>query len=319
MECTADINKIEEYRTSFSSKDTKRMSCIYMIRNPKCLIYIGQTKDLYKRYGNYKNAANSNRSQKILNSIKKYGFENHLISILHKCDVNELNFWEKFYIKLFSANVRECGLNLTSGGDSFEFNEEGKKKLSDAIKSNKEAIIKSTERIKEIHRKVASGEMAHPMKGRNHTKESIDKMSKTKSERIYAPRPKKVLSEETKEKLRKANLGKKQSPETIQKKKDAAKAFKESGRERKKSSFVWTEEQRNRWSEMCRGEKNGNYGKGMKDHVKERLREVNLGKKASEEVKKKMSLARKGVPKSEAHKSALRKPHKQCIRKDKTT
>jgi len=69
------------------------------------------------------------------------------------------------------------------------------------------------------------------------------------------------VSEETKEKLRKINLGKTQSEETKQKKRDSLKLFKESGRTRKKYSFVWTDERRQMWSEMGIGEKNGNYGK----------------------------------------------------------
>jgi len=312
MEFTTDINNIEEYKTPFSSKDTKRMSCIYMIRNPKFLIYIGQTKNFYQRYNTYKNAGSSNRNQKILNSIKKYGFENHYFTILLKCDIVDLNIWERFYIKLFSSNIREYGLNLTSGGDSCELNEECRQKLRDSMKSNKEAILKSTERLKEIHRKVASGEMEHPMRDRKHTKESIAKMSKTKSERTYAPRPKRVMSEETKEKLRQKNLGKKQSDETKQKKREAA---------LKNGNIppitIWTEEKRKHYSEMYKGENNPNFGKGMKNHVKAILRETNLGRKASQETRDKQSLARINVPKSEAHKAALRKPRKQYVIKDK--
>jgi len=314
-----DINNIEGYRPFDNVREVKRVSCIYLIISPKSKIYIGQTVNFQKRYNTYKNANQSNKTQgKIYNSIKKYGFEKHYISILLKCDKSDLNMWERFYIKLFSANSRENGLNLTNGGDSnYDMSDYTKDKLSKSILNNPNRMDACRKRMKRIHEMVKNGEIQHPMKGRNHSKESIAKILKTKSERTYAPRPKKVLSEETKEKLRQINLGKKQSPETIQKKKDAAKAFKESGKERKKSKFIWTEEQRQRWSEMSKGEKNGNFGKGMKDHVKAKLLEVNLGKKASEETKLKQSLARKGKPKSEEWKAAMRHPHKQYIKKNK--
>ena len=48
----------------------------------------------------------------------------------------------------------------------------------------------------------------------------------------------------------------------------------------------------------------------------ERLRGLQLGRKASKKTKKLMSLKRKGVPKSEETKERMRHPHKINIKKD---
>jgi hypothetical protein len=140
------------------------------------------------------------------------------------------------------------------------------------------------------------------MKGKTHTKETIEKILNTKKGRVYS-KIARVVSEETKQKLRAINLGKKQSEETKQKKREIS--LKNGN---KPPVRISTEESRKRWSEMNKGEKNGNYGKGMKPHVKEILIKINTGSKQSEETKLKLSLARRGKPKSEEWKMALRKP-----------
>jgi group I intron endonuclease len=158
-----------------------------MIVNPSNNIYIGQTINYTKRYNSYKNSNTSNKSQgKIYNSIKKYGFDKHNVSILRLCSREELNFWENFYIKLFDTFKSRDGLNLTSGGDSFEISNETKKKLRESIINNPSRMEESAKRIKILHEKISSGEMIHPMKGKTHTKETIEKILNTKKRRVYS-------------------------------------------------------------------------------------------------------------------------------------
>ena len=90
--------------------------CIYMITSPSNKIYVGQTTNFKKRYNSHKNS--NNTQQKLYYSFNKYGFENHKIEIIHYCNKNELNNWEKFYIKLFDTFSSKHGLNLTSGGNA---------------------------------------------------------------------------------------------------------------------------------------------------------------------------------------------------------
>ena len=144
------------------------LGCIYMIVNPSNKIYIGQTVKFKKRINNYKNAVNSIKSHgRIFNSIKKYGWENHNIFVLLNCPKEELNLWEKFYIKMFDSFNTEHGMNLTNGGNSETVrigvpkSEEWKIKMS-IIKTGKKRKAFSKEWIENIskaHKNVIKGEV----------------------------------------------------------------------------------------------------------------------------------------------------------------
>jgi group I intron endonuclease len=105
---------------------------IYRIINPKGKFYIGQTTDYEKRRLNYKRISTLTKQIKIYNSIKKYGFDAHLIEFMEECDINKLNdrerYWQDFY------NVTgENGLNLklTKTNDKSGYlSDETKKKIS---------------------------------------------------------------------------------------------------------------------------------------------------------------------------------------------
>jgi len=88
---------------------------IYLIVSPANRYYVGQTKDLSKRYADYK-AGGSKNQRRLYRSIKKYGFEKHSFDVLLRCSVAELNAWEAFYIKMFDTFDTDHGLNLRSGG-----------------------------------------------------------------------------------------------------------------------------------------------------------------------------------------------------------
>lgn len=111
--------------------------CIYKIVSPSGKIYIGRTVDYKKRIDRYRRLACP--QQKILyNSLIKYDFKNHLISIIHELpqDVSNetINVYEELYIELY----KNCGyslMNLTIGGGGvrgIKYDESVKKKLSAA-------------------------------------------------------------------------------------------------------------------------------------------------------------------------------------------
>jgi len=112
-----------------------------MICNPKNEFYIGQTISLKRRLNSYKNLNGVENQKMIYNSLKKYGFENHKVEILCSCNKNDLDLWEKFYIKLFDSFNN--GLNLTSGGKTpikkrgYKLSEEWKFKISNSHKGKK--------------------------------------------------------------------------------------------------------------------------------------------------------------------------------------
>lgn len=91
---------------------------IYKITNPNSKIYIGQSKNIYNRFNQYKSLSQSKLQKKLHYSFKKYGIENHTFEIIEECSVNELNirerYWQDFY------NVLNDGLNcvLTDTNES---------------------------------------------------------------------------------------------------------------------------------------------------------------------------------------------------------
>ncbi|NIO45015.1 MAG: hypothetical protein GTN36_05695 [Candidatus Aenigmarchaeota archaeon] len=61
------------------------------------------------------------------NALRKYGEENFFVDTLIKCNINELNFWEKEYIKIFDTMVPN-GYNLNEGGSKGKDSAETKEK-----------------------------------------------------------------------------------------------------------------------------------------------------------------------------------------------
>jgi group I intron endonuclease len=81
---------------------------IYKITNPIGEVYIGQSKNIKKRFLTYIN--NNGCSPKIYNSILDYGFENHTFEILSKCTDSDLKHLEAFFIKKYDS----CNNGLNS-------------------------------------------------------------------------------------------------------------------------------------------------------------------------------------------------------------
>lgn len=108
----------------------ERIVCIYKITNPSGHIYIGQTRDFLKRKNFYRLEACKFQAR-IYRSIKKYGWENHLMEIVHECSEQFLNELEKFYIIFYDTFDTHHGLNLNLGGRHGGFpSEESRKKMS---------------------------------------------------------------------------------------------------------------------------------------------------------------------------------------------
>ena len=132
------------------------------------------------------------------NVFNKYGKDNFICELLEECSSeDELNEREQYWIEHFNATDRNIGYNLMSGGykvRGIKHSEETKQKIS---------ISKTGQ---------------HP--NRNYTKISDEtklKISSTLKEYFKThdnPRRGVHLSDVTKEKLRKANLGKKYSETT---------------------------------------------------------------------------------------------------------
>lgn len=106
---------------------------IYKITNPKGKIYIGQSVNIEERKNQYKYLSKYSLGRKIFNSIKKYGFENHIFEILEECSLEQLDEREIYWGIYF--NVLKNGLNLKLGDGRGICSEETKQLMSISAKN----------------------------------------------------------------------------------------------------------------------------------------------------------------------------------------
>ena len=75
---------------------------IYKITSPSGRIYIGQSRDLNRRERDYqKYIKDSNSQVKLLASINKYNWENHIFEIIEECEFEQLNIRERYYQEFY--------------------------------------------------------------------------------------------------------------------------------------------------------------------------------------------------------------------------
>lgn len=110
-------------------------SGIYCYRNKvNGKLYVGQAKNLRTRYLNFLRVDSKYAGQVIDNARKKYGIDNFEYSILTHCPIDELNYWEAFYVERLKC-VTPHGYNMTNGGDSvYTSTKEFKDKQTDKLK-----------------------------------------------------------------------------------------------------------------------------------------------------------------------------------------
>lgn len=86
---------------------------IYKVTNHKGAIYIGQSRNIKKRFNAYRNKVEKNRGQpKLYNSLLKYGHETHTFEVIQECRLEELNIFERYWQEYYNACDRG-NLNCT--------------------------------------------------------------------------------------------------------------------------------------------------------------------------------------------------------------
>ena len=107
---------------------------IYKITNPKGAVYIGQSKNVNERLMRYKKLQCCKSQHLLYRSFLKYGIDHHNFEILviGEYTKDELNKLENEFILKFNSfrQNNKLGMNLTSGGDSIEYTDEVRKKMS---------------------------------------------------------------------------------------------------------------------------------------------------------------------------------------------
>jgi len=150
------------------------MIVIYKITSPSGKIYIGQTTNYSKRHNAYKNHK-CKRQPKLFASIEKYGFINHTIEIIKECQVEDLNYYERYYQEYYESVLDGLNLRYTATTDKSGFmSEETKKKMSD---SGKGKII-----TEEWRKNLSIAGM-----NRRHTEEEKQKISQANKGKIKTP------------------------------------------------------------------------------------------------------------------------------------
>jgi group I intron endonuclease len=84
---------------------------IYKITSPSGKIYIGQSKDIEKRFYSHRKQTEKQNTKFGL-SIKEHGINNHSFEILEICNEDELNERELYYIRIFKSNILGLNTNL---------------------------------------------------------------------------------------------------------------------------------------------------------------------------------------------------------------
>lgn len=189
------------------------MGKIYLIENIiNNKVYVGQTKLTIEQ--RFKEHQQLSKKTAISYAIQKYGKENFSIKLLEKCNINNLDERETFYIQKY--NSYKNGYNNTIGGGSqyISHTPEVKQKLSIMGKGkllgdkNPAKRPEVREKISQSQKKrVENGEWKSPTEG-GHTPESLEKMRKNQPDRSgknnsrYGVK----MSDETKEKIRNKQL-----------------------------------------------------------------------------------------------------------------
>lgn len=174
---------------------------IYKITNKvNGKVYIGQTIQNFKR--RYRNGIIDTHNEYLKKSIEKYGVEN--FEIIEKYDIafskQELDIKEIMYIKLYNSTNPKYGYNFREGGSNGIFNDETRKKMSEANKGKNNPMYGKY------------GEN-NPNYGRHHSEETRKKISEAQKGKPSKRKGTK-LSEETKRKVSENNAWKgKKRPE----------------------------------------------------------------------------------------------------------
>lgn len=143
----------------------KKIIGIYKITSPSSKIYIGQSRDIDRRFIDYKKFSCKGQ-RKLYASLKKYGPQNHVFEIVEECREEILDEREVHFIAFFNCLNSPIGLNLRDGGWSGKLSEESKRRIGDANRGEKGAWFG----------KRGEGTAFY---GRKHTEESKKKTSKS--------------------------------------------------------------------------------------------------------------------------------------------
>lgn len=213
------------------------MTGIYCIENTKNgRKYIGQSQNIDKRWALHKQLLRSgtHSNAHLQHSWNAYGEDNFSFYVIELCDIESLSEREIFYIEKF--DTFNSGFNMTLGGEGtrgFAHTDEYKKKMHDMFSGRvfseetlqKMSNAKKGKTPKQTEaRKAGYAIVSEKLKGRKHSQEHAKNISKAMIGHTPWNKGKKMQpgtsfwigkhhSDETKEKISKANKGRTRSDE----------------------------------------------------------------------------------------------------------
>ena len=126
--------------------DNRLFYCYKITNTVNSKVYIGITTDVRKRFVQHKLESNKNNNP-LYKSIRKYGFDKFNVSVIDTKETwTDICIVEISIIKKLNAMDRQCGYNLSSGGEGAYGavrSEETKAKLRLAWKRRKGLLLKS--------------------------------------------------------------------------------------------------------------------------------------------------------------------------------
>ena len=230
------------------------MQGVYKIVNCKDgKFYIGSSVDIEKRFNSHRKALieGKHNNEYLQNAWNKYGEDSFDFIVIEEVnDINELRNRETYYLQTTNCTDHSIGYNLLNNanvGLGVSASKEVRKKISEACSGSKNGNYgrKHTEEelIRMHNNRWGEGYIRKPRKSVRKTPEELAISRQRMSELMKG----RIVSQETREKIRQSRLGKKASLELRQK-----------------------------YSEQRRGSKNGN-SKLSKEQVLEIYEKMNSG------------------------------------------
>jgi group I intron endonuclease len=151
---------------------------IYKIISPTGRVYIGESKDVYRRFKTYRKLR-CKTQVKLYNSFLKYGTDGHTFDILEECAFEDLKCRERYWQDFYNVLNKGLNLKLTECGELKQIpSKETLKRMSIAQSGENHPMYGKThsESTKQQMSESVSGERHH-MYGKHHTEESKQKIS----------------------------------------------------------------------------------------------------------------------------------------------
>lgn len=188
-------------------------------------IYIGQSKDVAQRWRHHRASVKNNRPTQIVHhAMIKHGLDNFVFEIIFSCYTqDDINWAEEYFIHYYDSRNPEKGYNLTNGGSVAPKTEEWKRKVSEKLMGH--------EVTQEARDKISQGNT-----GKIRTDEFKKNVSIFHKGKEVSEETRQLLStinlgnknnlghkhsDESKQKMSKANKGRKPAEITIQKAREA--------------------------------------------------------------------------------------------------